>query len=75
MTYLARLPASGKPHAVARSLDCAPPWPLLELLPSKLGDLPDDVRAGLGRALDARLVRLALDEVTGAAVVTRATGR
>ncbi len=75
MTYLARLPASGKPRDVARAGDSAPPWALLGLLPAPLAQLPDDVRASLGRALDQGLIRYALDEVTGAAVVTWATGR
>jgi hypothetical protein len=52
-----------------------PSWPLLRLLPAPLAQLPDDVRAGLGRARDQGLIRYALDEVTGAAVVTRAGGR
>ena len=74
MRKIARFAAETKPRLVASRQNSAP-WALLGMLPAPLAQLPDDVRATLGRALDARLVRLALDEVTGAAVVTRTTGR
>ena len=74
MRKIARFAAETKPRLVASRRNSAP-WPLLRLLPAPLAQLPDDVRAGLGRALDQGLIRYALDEVTGAAVVTRAGGR
>ena len=70
MPNLARLAAETKPRLVASRQNSAP-WALLGMLPAPLAQLPDDVRAGLGRALDQGLIRYALDEVTGAAVVTR----
>jgi hypothetical protein len=47
---------------------------LFRRLPARLADLPDDTRELIGKALDRRLVRLALDD-DGGALVLRGIGR
>jgi hypothetical protein len=63
----AKQPLAAAPHFLARSL--------FRRLPARLSNLPADARDALGTALDRGLVRLALDEVTGAAVVVRSIRR
>ena len=75
MRKIARFAAETKPRSAAsRHISSPAPWPLLGRLPARLADLPDDTRQLIGKALDARLVRLALDD-DGGALVMRAGGR
>lgn len=75
MSKIARFAAETKPRLAASRQNSAPaPWGLLARLPSRLADLPLDARASIGRALDARQVRLALDD-DGGALVLRGIGR
>ena len=76
MPNLARSPALTKPRGAApRHISASAPWPLLGMLPAPLAQLPNEMRAILGHALDQGFVRYALDEVTGAAFVVRSIRR
>jgi hypothetical protein len=69
---IARLAAETKPRlAASRHIFAPAPWTPLARLPSRLTDLPLDARASLGRALDARLVRLVRDDDGAALVLPR----
>ena len=75
MRKIARFAAETKPRLAASRQNSAPaPWGLLARLPARLADLPDDTRELIGKALDRRLVRLALDD-DGGALVLRGIGR